>query len=80
MYLDDVLVYSKDAKQHVQDVKDVLEALRAVRLWLKPEKCYFYRTEVIFLGYVITTEGISIDPKKVAIVLKWNALTCVKDM
>ena len=78
--MDNVLVYSKDAKQHIQDVKDVLKALRAVRLWLKPEKCYFHRTEVIFLGYVVTTEGISIDPKKVKTVLEWNAPTCVKDM
>jgi Reverse transcriptase (RNA-dependent DNA polymerase) len=68
--LDDILVYSQDEEQHIEDVKDVLLALRKARLWLKPKKCHFHKTEVTFLGYIVNTEGISIDPKKVTTVLE----------
>ena len=45
-------------------------ALKKARLWLKPKKCHFHKTEVTFLGYVVNTEGISIDPEKVTTVLE----------
>jgi hypothetical protein len=77
-YLDDILVYSKDAQRHVKDVRDVLTALRTANLLLKPEKCRFHATEVTFLGYVVTTSGIKMDPAKVAAVLAWEPPKDVK--
>ena len=68
-YLDDILVYSKNEGQHVKDVTTILEALQKARLLLKPEKCYFYVKEVVFLGYIVTTTGLAIDPKKVEAIL-----------
>jgi hypothetical protein len=79
-YLDDILVYSKGEEQHVKDVRDILTALRGASLLLKPEKCNFHTTRVIFLGFVVTTEGITMDPEKVATVLAWNSPTTVKEV
>ena len=50
-YLDDILVYSRNERQHIEDVKNVLEALQGARLWLKPKKCHFHKTEVTYLSY-----------------------------
>ena len=69
-YLDDILVYSKNEGQYVADVTAILEALQKARLLLKPEKCHFYVKEVVFLGYIVTTTGLAIDPKKVEAILE----------
>ena len=69
-YLDDILVYSKNEGQYVKDVTAILEALQKTRLLLKPEKCYFYVKEVVFLGFVVTTTGLAMDPKKVEAILE----------
>ena len=79
-YLDDFLVYSKDEGQYVEDVTTILKALQKVYLLVKPEKCYFYIKEVVFLGYIVTTIGLAIDPKKVKAILDWSALTNVKEV
>ena len=79
-YLDDFLVYSKDEGQYVEDVTAILEALQKARLLLKPEKCYFYVKEVVFLGYIVTTTGLAIDPKKVEAILEQSAPTNVKEV
>ena len=47
---------------------------------LKPEKCHFHVKEVVFLGYVVTTIGLAIDPKKVEAILDWLAPTNVKEV
>ena len=68
--MDDILVYSKNEGQYVKDVTAILEALQKARLLLKPEKYYFYVKEVVFLGYIVTTIGLAIDPKKVEVILE----------
>ena len=79
-YLDDTLVYSQDEGQHVKDVTTILEALQKARLLLKPEKCHFHVKEVVFLGYIVTTTGLAIDPKKVGAILEWLVPTNVKEV
>ena len=69
-YLDDILVFSKDEAYYIQDVQDILTVLKKADLQLKPEKCKFYTKEVTFLGFVVNTQGISIDLTKVSTVLK----------
>ena len=78
-YLDDILIYSKDKESHTQHVRKVLDALRAKDLKLKPEKCEFYKEEVEFLGYIVTTEGLRMDPKKVEAVRDWPEPRTVKE-
>ena len=64
-YIDDILIFTKgDRNQHTKDVQAVFERLSKVDFKTAPEKCEFYKKEVDFLGFVVSTSGIRIDPKK----------------
>ena len=69
-YLDDNLIYSKTLEEHQADVKKILEALSKVGLYLKPEKCEFHKTEVKYLGLIISADGVKMDQKKVKAVVE----------
>ena len=73
------MIYSKDKESHTKHVQLVLEALHKKDLKLKPEKCEFYKTEIEFLGYIVTTEGLKMDPAKVKAVRDWPLPTTVKE-
>jgi hypothetical protein len=64
-YLDDILIFSKNEKDHEKHVRMVLQKLYDARLYAKLEKCVFYQPQVEFLGCIISEEGLSIDPKKI---------------
>ena len=64
-YLDDILIYSETLEEHHRQVWQVLEKLYDARLYVKPEKCEFNVTTTTFLGFVISPEGILMDPEKV---------------
>ena len=64
IYVDDILIYSVNQDEHDQHVRMVLEHLRLFKLYAKLEKCLFDQTEVEFLGYKISSQGISMDPSK----------------
>ena len=65
-YLDDVLVYSRGTlEEHVEHVKKVLQKLKQYKLYLQPEKCEFHTHETKFLGFIISSKGVKIDPKKI---------------
>ena len=72
-YMDDLLVYSKTLKEHKIHVRKVLQRLQEKELYLKPSKCEFHKSEVKFLGYIISENSISMDPTKVETVLSWLA-------
>jgi hypothetical protein len=65
VYLDDLNIYSKTFEQHLEHLKHVFERLRKAGLKLNPEKCFFIKKELSFLGYVISSEGIHTDPTKI---------------
>jgi hypothetical protein len=65
VYLDDILVYSKTYKEHVQHMCLILTALRDADLRIKAEKTEFHKQEVKFLGYIVSREGLKIDSKKI---------------
>jgi hypothetical protein len=71
VFIDDFLVYSSSYLEHEQHLRQVLVTLREHRLYAKLSKCEFWLKEVIFLGR-ISTEGISVDPRKIKVVLKWE--------
>ena len=79
-YLDDILVYSKNKEQHVKDVTAILQRLKDAYLLLKPKKCNFHVDKVVFLGYVVTTARLAIDPKKIKAIIKWTGPTNVKEV
>lgn len=71
VYLDDILIFSKDRQQHTAHIQEVLSRLRKFNLYAKDSKCEFYSHSVSFLGYYIDRDGISMDPSKVRSILDW---------
>ena len=71
VFIDDILIYSKSAKEHEQHLRVAMERLRAHQLYAKFSKCEFWLQEVVFLGYVLTVEGVLVDPSKVEAVVHW---------
>ena len=80
IYLDDILIYSRDEEQHLKDLEQVLKRLHEHQLYAKLSKCDFFKTEVGFLGHVVGQDGIKVDPDKVKTVQDWPALSSVKDV
>ena len=72
VFIDDILVYSKNEEEHKEHLRLVLEKLREHQLYAKFSKCEFWLKEVGFLGHVISGEGIAVDPTKVETVTEWN--------
>jgi hypothetical protein len=72
VFIDDILVYSKSTKDHEEHLRVVLQRLWGHQLYAKFSKCEFWINEVSFLGHVISSEGIAMDPSKVRDVLDWE--------
>ncbi|CAI7807229.1 unnamed protein product [Closterium sp. NIES-54] len=64
IYLDDILVYTRDKEQHLADLEAMFKVLDEHRLLTKGSKCEFFQNRLDFLGHVISEAGIEIDPKK----------------
>ena len=79
-YLDDILIYSKTLNEHKQHVRAMLQCLEGRQLLLKPEKCEFHKSEVEFLGFVIGTQGVRMDPTKIKAIKDWPQSTNVKEV
>ena len=72
VFIEDILVYSKDAQEHEKHLRIVLETLREQRLYAKLSKCDFWLKEVSFLGHIVYAEGIRVDPTKIEAVVNWK--------
>ena len=71
VFIDDVLVYSKDAQEHEQHLRIVMETLRE-KLYAKLSKCDFWLKEASFLGHIVSAEGIRVDPIKIEAFVNWK--------
>jgi hypothetical protein len=72
IFIDDILVYSRDAQEHVKHLRIELEKLKKEKLYAKFSKCEFWMEKVIFLGHVISKEGITVDLAKFKAVANWK--------
>ncbi|KAE8555713.1 hypothetical protein TMatcc_002981 [Talaromyces marneffei ATCC 18224] len=79
-YMDDILIFSNSLEEHKKHVRQVLERLKANSLQCDINKCEFHTQKTTFLGLIISTEGISMDPSKVATILEWQTPRSVKDV
>ena len=79
-YLDDILIYSDNEAEHEIHVKRVLQKLIDAGLQVDITKCAFHVTEVPYLGLIITTQGVKIDPSKVNTIVNWPSLINIKDV
>jgi hypothetical protein len=72
VFIDDILIYSEIAEEHEEHLRIMLERLRQQKLYAKFSKCEFWMEKVVFLGHVLSAEGITVDPSKVESFTKWE--------
>jgi hypothetical protein len=80
VFIDDILIFSKTMEEHEEHLRLELEKLRSNQLYAKFSKCEFWLIKVAFLGHVISTGGISVDPGKVKDVLNWMPPTTASEI
>ena len=72
VFIDDILVYSRDEQAHEQHLKIVLQTLREKKLYAKLRKCDFWLKEFSLLSHVVSVEGIRVDLAKIEVVVNWK--------
>src|SRR3954466_11754096 len=72
VYLDDILIYSKNEEEHAEHLCLILEKLREHKLYAKYSKCEFWLPEVTYLGHVISKDGIAVTPERIQAILDWT--------
>ena len=72
IYLNDILVFSETEEEHAEHLRLVLGKLRKHKFYAKFSKCKFWLNEVVYLGHVISAEGIKVHPEKVEEIVKWE--------
>ncbi|KAL4272312.1 hypothetical protein GQ457_13G016830 [Hibiscus cannabinus] len=72
VFIDDVLIYSRNKDEHVEHLRIVLQTLREHQLFAKFSKCEFWLSKVAFLGHVISAKRVMVDLKKVQTILDWR--------
>jgi hypothetical protein len=72
VFIDYILVYSKNKEKHAEHLRIVLSRFRKHQLYAKFSKCEFWLNEVSFLGHVLSAEGVAVDPGKVRDILDWK--------
>jgi hypothetical protein len=71
LYFGDILIYSKTLEEHVEHIKQVLDVLRKEKFFANLDKCTFCTDQVVFLGFVVSGQGIQVDESKVATIKEW---------
>ncbi|KAL0307941.1 UNVERIFIED_CONTAM: Retrovirus-related Pol polyprotein from transposon.6 [Sesamum calycinum] len=72
VFIDDILVYSKNREEHEQHLRIVLQILKEKELYAKLSKCEFWVNQVVFFGHVISGDGVMPDPSKVKAIMEWR--------
>ena len=80
VFIDDILMYSKDRENHDTHLSVVLETLKKEQLYAILSKCEFWLKEVSFLGHIVSEEGIRVHPKKIEVVSEWKPLRNVTEV
>jgi hypothetical protein len=77
VFIDDILIYSKNEEEHARHLRIVLTRLREHQLYAKFSKCVFWLEEIQFLGHILSAKGIAVDPSKVKDILEWKPPTTI---
>ena len=80
VYMDDILIYSRTLREHVEHLKIVLQALAEADLILNIAKCQLFQTETRFLGHILTRNGSTPDPRNIEKVLNWPTPRTITDV
>ena len=79
-YLDDVIIFSKSFDEHLTHLEEVFSRLQQAGLLVKPSKCKLVRDEVAFLGHIVCSTGVKVNPDKTAAISNQPAPTTVKQL
>jgi hypothetical protein len=77
VYLDDILVYRKTKEDHLRHLSTVLRKLQQEKLLINLKKCSFMKTKLVYLGFVISRNGLKMDPNNVRAIKEWPSLRSV---
>ncbi|MCW4346603.1 MAG: pol polyprotein, partial [Candidatus Thiodiazotropha endolucinida] len=80
IYLDDIIIFSKTFEEHLEKLEAVFRRLQEHGLKLKPSKCELFHSQVVYLGHVVSREGIHTDPSKIEAVKSWPVPQCTKEV
>eukprot|EP00253_Pinus_taeda_P006560 PITA_06560 len=80
VFSDDILIYNKSWKDHVQHVERVLKLLGEKQLYAKSSKCFFGVREVEYLGHIVSHESVKVDPSKIKAIKEWKIPTSIKHL
>ena len=80
IYFDDILIYSVDPRMHLQHLQEVLDVLRREQFFTEKTKCVFLTDRVLFLGYIISSEGLLVDDSKIEAIKQWPQPQTVIDV
>ena len=69
VFLDDILIYSKNEEEHEENFRLTLQFLKKHQLYAKLSKCDFYKERIQYLGHIISKEGISMDPENIEAIM-----------
>ncbi|OMO68240.1 reverse transcriptase [Corchorus capsularis] len=77
VYFDDILVYSRNLDEHVKHLRCVLDVLRVEKLYVNLKKCTFCTNKLVFLDFVVSSQGIGVDEEKIKAIKDWPTPTNV---
>jgi len=80
VYFDDILIYSQTQSDHVAHLREVLQILQQNKLYVNLKKCSFMTSSLLFLGFVISTEGIKVDEEKICAIRDWPTPQTVSEV
>jgi hypothetical protein len=71
VYFEDILIYNKSLDEHVEHIRSVLAILREQKLYANLDKCTFCTDKVVFLGFVVSGQGVEVDEEKIKAIHEW---------
>jgi hypothetical protein len=80
VYFDDIRVYDKSEEEHLEHLQHVFQTLQEQKLYVNLKKCCFFTNSLIFLGYVVSKEGIMMDPIKIEAITSWPIPKSIHDI
>ena len=75
IFFDDILVFSKTWEEHLHHLEEVISILESESLYAKESKCEFGMTELLYLGHIISADGVRVDPEKIRAIVDWPTPT-----
>ena len=80
IYLDDIIIFSKNPDDHITRLEGVFEKLAKAGLKLKPSKCEFFKSSLKYLGHIVSKDGVATDPRKIEAICNWPTPKMVTDV